>query len=106
MGKKLFLYSLTAYCLFLLQACFLSNLGYLWRLPSLVIVFFVAVNLLEKKGEKTGALLSLPGGLVLDMSSNKPLGFFVLIFLIVSLIIKLGLKRYIRLGESSKTQRW
>jgi cell shape-determining protein MreD len=105
MGKKLFLYSLTAYCLFLLQTCFLSNLGYLWQLPSLVIVFFAAINLIEKKEEKTGVLFSLPGGLILDMGSNKPLGFFVLIFLIVSLIIKLWFKRYVRLENNSKIRR-
>ncbi|MDP2927175.1 MAG: rod shape-determining protein MreD [bacterium] len=98
--KKIIVFSLIVYLLILFQTSFLVHFVFLRYLPNLAVILVLFLSIREKPDEKTALIMSFVGGLLLDAFSAKPFGFYALIFLITSLIIKFLLKKYIRLEIS------
>ena len=93
---KLIVFTLAFYLLLLWQESFLAHFSFLWGLPSLVIVTMILINLFEEQRGKTGLILAVPAGLLLDLHSGKPFGLSVLLLLTTAFLIKLTVKRYVR----------
>jgi len=96
MKYKTFLLSIVVlYFLTLFQTSFLVHFRILGYVPNLVLFFVVIWNFLENEKNSTGVFVSLVGGFFLDIFSNHFIGFNILILVLVSLAIKLILKKYV-----------
>ena len=102
MKYKAFLLSIVVlYFLALFQTSFLVHFRILGYVPNLVLFFVVIWNLLEDGKNSTGGFVSLIGGFFLDVFSNHFIGFNILILVLISLAIKLILKKYVGLSFKS-----
>ena len=95
--KKVIVPSLIFYFLVVFQASFLAYFKFLSYMPSLAIIFLIFLNIFEKPQEKSVLITSFVSGFILDVFSSKPFGFYALIFLSASLIIRLVIKKYLKL---------
>ena len=96
MFKKILILIFILYSLTLFQASFLIHLSFLNKIPSLILIFTIFFNLLEKKEEVSGIFVAIFGGFFWDIFSNFPIGFHILILLISAIFIKFFLKKYIK----------
>lgn len=93
MVRKVIILSILFYILALFQTSFLIHL----RALNLSLLLVIFLNLFEKSEENFGFIAALIGGFFLDIFSEKPIGFYILILFSLSILIKLVLKRYIQL---------
>ncbi|MBU4350919.1 rod shape-determining protein MreD [Candidatus Parcubacteria bacterium] len=98
--KKIFISIGIIYLLIIFQTSFLAHFRSYYYLPSLAIIFVVFLNLFEKQEEKNGLIIAGACGFFLDIFSGKPLGFYTVILLIASLVIKVIVKKYLYLKPS------
>lgn len=96
MAKRIVFLSLIFCLLWLFQTSLLVNLPLAWAWPSLILVIFILINLRESQTATAGFWLALPVGLLLDLTSDRPLGFFVILLSGFSLLTKIFIKRYLR----------
>ncbi len=93
MTKNFILLIIIFYFLTLFQASFFIHL-------NLVLGVVILINLFEKPEDKVGLLAAFLGGIFLDIfsiSNDLFFGFYTLISIIISLFIKLTLKRHVRI---------
>ena len=65
-------------------------------LPNLVLISIIIINIFEDRKEQFGIILSFISGFLLDVFSDKFIGYYVLISILISLFIKLVFKNYIQ----------
>ncbi|PIS39688.1 MAG: hypothetical protein COT33_00700 [Candidatus Nealsonbacteria bacterium CG08_land_8_20_14_0_20_38_20] len=93
MVKKIITSLLFFYILALFQTSFLVHFSAL----NLILISIFFFNLFEKSEENFGLISALIGGFFLDIFSERAIGFYILILFLLSLFIKLILRRYIRI---------
>lgn len=93
MVRKVILLSIFFYILALFQTSFLIH----FRALNFILILVIFLNLFEKPEANFGLISALIGGFFLDIFSGKSFGFHILILLILSLVIKMVLRRYIQL---------
>ncbi len=86
------------YILALFQTSFLIH----FKVLNFILLFIIFFNLFEKPEENFGLISALIGGFFLDIFSEKPIGFYVLILFGFSLLIKIILRKYIQLPILAK----
>lgn len=86
----IFLYFLT-----LFQTSFLVHYQIVGYTLNLVLVFVLIWNLIEEWKSLKGVFISLAGGIFLDIFSDHIIGFNVLIMVLISLAVKIIIKRYV-----------
>lgn len=89
MFKKLLILIPVFYFLTLLQGSFLPF--------NLILILVILINLFEKQENYLGISSTLPAGFFLDIYSQKPIGYYILILLITAVFIKIVLKKYIHI---------
>ncbi len=89
--KKLFLLIIVAYFIALFESGFMAHFFF----PNLLFVYFLAVNVLESPERKEGLFLAGACGLLFDLFSSFPIGFYLVLFVFGAFLIKLILKRYV-----------
>ena len=77
------------------QTSFLAHFDFLKNLPNLAIIFFLFLLFSRAKSMKTVLLGAGFLGLLLDIFTEKPIGFYLSLFLLISLLAKFGLKKYV-----------
>ena len=100
MFKKITFFIVFLYFLTLIQGTFLVHFPILGIVPNLVLITAIFVNLIEKPENRLGLVTALISGFYLDVFSfghNWFFGFYMLIFLIISLFIKLIFKSYVQI---------
>ncbi len=85
------------YFLMLLQVSFLPFFSVFGTVPNLVFISAILLNIFEKPGKKTGILIAGFAGLLLDIYSSSPLGFYFGILIALSLLIKIVVKKQFEL---------
>jgi len=98
--KKIIISTVIIYLLIIIQTSFLAHFKFLYYLPNLVIVFVILLNLFESQQEKTGLIISAIAGFLLDAFLEKPFGFYTIILVAASLVIKAIIKKYLYLKLS------
>lgn len=98
MVKKTLTSILFFYTLALFQTSFLVHFPAL----NLILISTIFLNLFEKPEKNFGLISAFIGGFFLDIFSEKPIGFHILILLSLSFLIKIILRRYIRIPVSFK----
>ncbi len=86
---------LILYFLTLFQTSFLVHFQIAGYTLNLVLVLVLAWNFLEDWKRFQGIFVALAGGLFLDIFSGHFIGFNILILVLMSLAIKIILKRYV-----------
>lgn len=104
---KVFFFAIFLFFLAPFQASFLAHFDVFGVVPNLVLLFVAAYNLLESAGEKIGVVLAVLAGIYSDLFSfgSGFFGFYIVIFLFLSFLAKLFLRKYVRIpifkkGES------
>lgn len=94
--KKGIILFFSLYVLVLLQLSFFPFFPVKNYYLNLVLIAVIIINLSEKPERKVGLFLAFWGGFLLDMYSEKFIGFWILTLLVISIFIKSFFKRYVR----------
>lgn len=94
MVKRILILILFFYILALFQTSFLIHL----RALNFILLLVIFLNLFEKSEENFGFIAALIGGFFLDIFSEKPIGFYILILFSLTFLIKIILRRYIQMS--------
>jgi len=92
--KNILILTIFLYILTLFQTSFLVHFNILG--PILILITVLCLNLLEEPENVNGIFGAGISGFFWDIFSNKPIGFHLLILVIMSVFIKVILKRYVR----------
>jgi len=91
--KKFFLIFLFFYLLALIESSFLGSMGLNFYL---IFITVFLINVLEYPQDSYGIFGAFSGGFFLDVFSRKFIGFYTLILLFLSILLKFLLRRYVR----------
>jgi len=98
--KKVILLIFAFYFLVLLETSFLVHFNvFLPKLrwyPSLILLAVILLNLFEGPKKSFGIFAAVFGGFFWDIFSTNPIGFHILILVMVALLIKIILGQYVR----------
>lgn len=93
MLKKILFLTLIFYLLVLFQTSFLIHFRFLNRLPSLILILVFFLNVFEKKEKKSGLISAFLGGFFWDIFSPRPIGFHIILLILLVIFIKFILKK-------------
>jgi len=96
--KSLFLI-IFIYFLTLFQVSFLSQFNFWGIVPNYVLLFVIFINIFEKQEGEIGLIVTLSGGIFMDIFSFSSIyffGFYTIVFLLVYLIMRLFLRNYVQ----------
>lgn len=105
MAKKFLILILLFYLLALFETSFLIHFEELSRVPSLILILTILLNFLEKPKKNSGVFSAFVGGFFWDIFSSRPIGFHILILIILAIFIKLILSKYVRIQITKKIQK-
>lgn len=105
MAKKFLILILLFYLLALFEASFLIHFEKLSRVPSLILILIILLNFLEKPEKNPGIFSAFIGGFFWDIFSSRPIGFHILILIILAIFIKLILSKYVRIQITKRIQK-
>jgi len=91
--RKIILIFLLFYLLVLIESSFLGSIGL--NLYLIFIAVFL-MNVLEHPQDSYGVFGAFAGGFFLDVFSKKFIGFYTLILLFLSILLKFFLRKYVR----------
>lgn len=96
MAKEILILALFLYILALLQTSFLIHFNIAGIVPNLILITVIILNFFEDSRKNSGIISAFLGGFFLDIFSNRPMGFYILILIALAIFIKFILKRYVR----------
>jgi rod shape-determining protein MreD len=102
MIKKIILSTIILYMLTLLETSFFVHFNIFLWVPSTVLIYVILFNIIEDPKKHGGIYVSFIAGLFSDIFSSHFIGFYILIFLAVSIFLKLIFNRYVRTPFSKK----
>jgi len=94
--KRALIFALFLYILALLQTSFLVHFKVAEIFPNLVLIAVIILNFFEDSRKNSGIISAFLGGFFLDIFSNRPMGFYILILIALAIFIKFILKKYVR----------
>lgn len=97
MWKKILILSIAFYCLILLQTSFLVHFSIFGIIPNFVLIVVILWNFFEQPKSDLGIYSALIGGFFIDVFSSRPIGFYILILVILAIFIKFILKKHVRI---------
>jgi len=103
MIKKVLISIIILYFLTLLETSFLVHFNVFKWIPNIILIYVVIFNIIENPKKYGGVYISFIAGLLLDIFSANFIGFHIIIFLIISLSLKLAFSRYVRIPFFEKT---
>lgn len=95
MIKRLLILIAGFYFLALLQTSFFIHFPLAGLVPNFILISVFLINVLEKPQKSAGILAGFIGGFFLDIFSSNPIGFYALILLGLSLLIKIIFRKYV-----------
>jgi rod shape-determining protein MreD len=103
MIKRILISTIILYFLSLLETSFFVHFNVFRWIPSTLLLYVVIFNVLESPKKNAGIYVSLIAGFLSDIFSSSFIGFNIIIFLAVSLLLKFVFNRYVRLPFFEKT---
>lgn len=93
----------------LFQTSFLISFNFLNKIPSLILIFVILLNLFEEKEKNSGIISAFLGGFFWDIFSTAYIGFHIIFLFLLAIFIKFILKKQfqpvIKLDRDSKNNR-
>ena len=105
MVKKIIFFVFFFYFLTLIQNSFLFHFKLLGIASNLVLITVILINFFERPEGKSGIIAAFLGGFYLDVfsiSNELFFGFYILVSLILSLFIKLILRKHVEIPVAKK----
>lgn len=84
----------------LIQTSFLVHFRIGTSVFNFLFIFSILFNLLESPRKKSGLFYAAYCGFLVDIFSNRPAGFDLLLYLFIAVILKYILKKYVRISFS------
>jgi rod shape-determining protein MreD len=100
--KKIGIIILSLYGFSLLQMSFFVHVLPAGFIPNLILLFVVMVTLFEKPESYASFSAALFGGVLLDIFSGGFIGFWSVLLLAFSLLVKMVLQNYVRFSIPQK----
>ena len=100
---KILITAILFYLLILLQTTFLVHFNICGIVPNLVFISIIIWNIFEYPKKNLGLFSAGIGGFYLDVFSNRPMGFYILILIGLAVIIKFILKKYVQIPFLERT---
>ena len=95
MIKRILILLAVFYLLALLQTSFFIHFKLWGVVPNFILISAILINVFEKPQKNTGVLAGFIGGFFLDIFSSNPIGFYALILLAASFLIKIIFRKYV-----------
>ena len=95
MIKRVLIILIFFYLLALLQTCFFIFFRIWGIVPNFILISVLLINVFEKPSENTGIVAGFLGGFFLDIFSSNLIGFYALILLALSFLIKIIFRKYV-----------
>jgi len=95
MIKQVLILLVIFYLLALLQTSFFIHFKIWGIIPNFILISALLINVFEKPQKNTGMLAGFIGGFLLDIFSSNPIGFYALILLTLSFLIKIIFRKYV-----------
>lgn len=95
--KKILILVIFFYILVLIQTSFLIHFNIRGITPNLILISVILINLFAKPQNYSGLFSAIFGGFFLDIFSERPIGFSILILMLIAILIKVILKKYVRI---------
>lgn len=96
MVKNILILVIAFYIIALFQTSLFVYFNVFGGIINIILILVILINLFEKPEQKTGFLAAFIGGFFLDVFSSRPIGFDILILVLISVFIKVILRRYVR----------
>ncbi len=96
MLKALVLLVAIFFILTLTQTSFLVHFPVFGIVLNVSLLLLVLFNVFESPHKNVGLYAALISGFFLDIFSTRPFGFWILIFFLVALFVKLIFRKYVR----------
>lgn len=103
MIKKILISIIILYFLTLLQTSFFVQFNVLKWVPNTLLLYVIIFNIIENPKKYGGIYVSFIAGFLLDIFSSNFIGFHIIIFLAISLLLKFVFNRYVRISLFEKT---
>jgi len=101
--KKILILIPFFYILTLFQTSFLIHFniflegGFGGWTPNLILIAVILITVFERPEKNLGIFLAFIGGFFLDIFSENFIGFHILVLVILALLIKFILRKYVRI---------
>ncbi|MEK7503575.1 MAG: rod shape-determining protein MreD [Patescibacteria group bacterium] len=95
MIKRILILFAIFYLLALLQTSFFIHFKIWGIVPNFILISVLLINVLEKPKKNTGIVAGFIGGFFLDIFSSNFIGFYALILLALSFLIKIIFRKYV-----------
>ncbi|MFH1713981.1 MAG: hypothetical protein ABH831_00015 [Candidatus Nealsonbacteria bacterium] len=97
--KKFLLLAVLFLFLGLAQTSFMVYFSFFGIIPNLLLISVIILNLLEKSEKKSGLVLAVWAGFILDLFSfgSSIFGFYAGLLLLLAIFIKFILKKYVQI---------
>ena len=103
MLKTVILLVLIFYILALAQASFLVHFQIFGMVLNVSLLLVVLINIFENPQKYLGLYSSLISGFFLDIFSTRPFGFWILIFFLAAIFVKLIFRKHVRIPFITRT---
>ncbi len=103
MIKKILISIIIIYFLALLETSFLIHLNIFKWIPNVILLYAVIFNIIEDPKKYGGVYVAIIAGFFLDIFSSGFIGYNIIVFLAISLLLKLIFNRYVRIPFPKKT---
>lgn len=97
MVKKILIPIVIFYFLVLIQTSFLVHFRILGIIPNLSLILIIFWNLIEKTKSYFGLYNAFLAGFFLDVFSQRPFGFYILILLTLAIFLKFAIRKYVQI---------
>lgn len=105
MLKKIIFFIFFFYVLILIQTSFLVQFNVFGIVPNLILMAIILINIFTSVPDASGLAAAFIGGIYLDIFSPSFFGFFgfyTLVSLLISLLLKFILKNYVKIPRIQK----
>lgn len=95
MIKRVLVLLAVFYLLALMQTSFFIHFKIWGIMPNFILISAILINIFEQPKKNTGLFAGFIGGFFLDIFSSSFIGFYALILLALSFLIKIIFRKYV-----------
>lgn len=94
---KVLISTMVLYFLVLVQTSFLVHFTVFDMVPNFVLAIVILWNIFEDKSASSGLYIAIIAGFLLDIFSNRIIGFNIIIMLTIAIFLKVVFKNYVQI---------
>jgi len=95
--KKILFLIIFFYIISLLETSFFIHFNFFRFFPNIILIFQILITLFEDPNKNLAIFSAVSAGFFWDIFSENPVGFGILILLLISIFLKIILRKYVRI---------